>query len=141
MAEEGVTSDVVELMRSAFEALNRRDFDTMPRIFAPDAVYDLSSAGLGVYEGVEAIRALFEEWWSLYDELESEAEEVIDLHNGVAFVAILQKGRPVGSTGVVEERQGWVMEVVDGLVERVTPDEPDEARAAAERLAQERADD
>jgi hypothetical protein len=33
------------------------------------------------------------------------------------------------------------MEVVDGLVVRVTPDEPDEARAAAERLAQERADD
>jgi hypothetical protein len=51
MREESTTPDVVELMRSAFEALNRRDFDVMPRIFAPDAVYDLSSQGLGIYEG------------------------------------------------------------------------------------------
>ncbi len=139
--DESTSPDLFALMRSAVEALNRRDFDVMPRVFAPDAVYDLSSWGLGVYEGLAAISALFEEWWSLYDELESEVEEVIELRNGVAFVAILQTGRPVGTTAVVEERQGWVMVVVDGIIVRVTPDDPDEARAAAERLAQEQADD
>ena len=110
----------------------------MARIFAPEAVYDLSPAGLGVYEGLAAIRALFEDWWSAYDELESELE-VVGLGNGVHFVALLQKGRPVGSTAVVQLRQGWVM-VLDGMVARVTADALEEARAAAERLAQERAD-
>ena len=140
MAEESTTPDVVELLRSGFDALNRRDFDAMPRIFASDAVYDLSSQGLGVYEGLAAIRALFEEWWSAYDELESELQEVVDLRNGVFFVALLQKGRQVGSTAVVQLLQGWVMVVMDGMVVRVAPDAPDEARADAERLAQERAD-
>jgi hypothetical protein len=79
MAEESTTPDVVELLRSGFDALNRRDFDAIPRIFAVDAVYDLSSAGLGIYDGLTAIRALFEDWWSAYDELGSELEEVVDL--------------------------------------------------------------
>jgi ketosteroid isomerase-like protein len=140
MAEEPTTPDVIALLRSGFEALNRRDFDAMPRIFASDAVYDVSSQGLGIYEGLAAIRALFEEWWSAYDELESELKEVVNLGNGVFFVALLQKGRPVGSTAVVQLLQGWVMVVVDGMVVRVTPDAPHEARAAAERLAHERAD-
>jgi ketosteroid isomerase-like protein len=94
MVEESATPDVFALMRSAFEAFNHRDFDVIPKIFAPDAVYDLSSTGLGIYEGIAEIRALFEEWWSAYDELDSELEEVVDLRNGVAFVALLQKGRP-----------------------------------------------
>jgi len=140
MADESTTPDVVELLHSGFDALNHRDFNAMTSIFAADAVYDLSLQGLGVYEGIAAIRALFEDWWSAYDELESELEELINLGNGVHFVALLQTGRPVGSTAVVQLRQGWVMVVVDGMVVRVTPDAADEARAAAERLARERAD-
>jgi len=49
VAEAAATPDVFALMRSGFEAFNRRDFDVLPRIFAPDAVYGLSSAGLGIY--------------------------------------------------------------------------------------------
>jgi ketosteroid isomerase-like protein len=140
-SEESATADLLALMRSAVEAFNRRDFEMMPRIFAADAVYDLSSVGLGIFEGLAAIRDLFEEWWNLYDVLESEVEKIVDLLHGVAFVAIRQTGRPVGTMGLVRERQGWVMVVVDGMVVRVTVyRDPDEARAAAERLAQERAD-
>jgi ketosteroid isomerase-like protein len=138
MSEES-TTPVVELLRSAVEAANRRDFDALGSFFTPGAVYDLSPSGFGTYEGLAAIRALFEEWWSVYDELESEVEEVLDLLHGVVFVVLLQNGRPVGSTGFLQQRQGWVMVVVDGMVVRVMAyRDPDEARAAAERLAQER---
>ena len=67
--------------------------------------------------------------------------EDIVLLPGVAFVTLLSNGRPVGSTGVLRQRQGWVMTLLDGIIMRVTAYlDPDEARAAAERLAQERAD-
>jgi hypothetical protein len=53
----------------------------------------------------------------------------------------LQKCRPVGSIGYVQLRYATVVVWAKGLIERVTLyNDPDEARAAAERLAQERVD-
>jgi len=102
-------------------------------------VWDISRGGLGVIEGREAVRAFFEEWWAAYEDHESEAEEIQDLGNGVAFAVFVQRGRPVGSTGWVEFRDARVMIWADGLIERTTAFlDIDEARAAAERLARER---
>jgi ketosteroid isomerase-like protein len=95
-----------------------------------------------VIEGREAIRAFFEEWWAAYDDHESEAEEIQDLGNGVAFAVFVQRGRPVDSTGWVEFRDARVMIWADGLIEQVTTFlDIDEARTAAERLAEEGADE
>jgi len=138
MAEEPTTSDVVELLRTAVEAFNRRDVDAMLSAFAPDGVYDLSPSGFGTYEGRAAIQTLFEEWWSAFDEFEAEVEEVLPLP-GVAFVKLLTDGSPTGSKGMLRQRQGWVVAFLDGKVMRVTAYlDPDEARAAAQSLAQER---
>jgi hypothetical protein len=80
-----------------------------------------------------------EDWIGVYEEFEVETEEFRDLRNGVAFAVNRQKGRPAGSTGVVQLRQGIVSLVEGGLIERVTTYlDPDQARAAAERLAGER---
>jgi hypothetical protein len=58
----------------------------------------------------------------------------------VAFALFVQRGRPVGSTGSVEFRDARVMIWADGLIERVTAFlDIDEARADADRLAEERA--
>jgi hypothetical protein len=66
-------------------------------------------------------------------------ETILDLGNGVTFAVLLQKGRPVGSTGVVELRYIQVTTWVDGLIVCITPyTDIDQARAAAERLAEER---
>jgi hypothetical protein len=73
--------------------------------------------------------------------LEYSWEELVDLGNGVAFAIMLQSARPVGTTGYVTNREGWVIVLDDGLLVRqvVYPRaDIDEARAAAERLAQER---
>jgi ketosteroid isomerase-like protein len=55
-SEKSTTPDLVELWRQTNEAFVRRDFDAMMSFFAPDAVWDLSSAGIGRFEGMAAIR-------------------------------------------------------------------------------------
>jgi ketosteroid isomerase-like protein len=69
-------------------------------------------------------------------------EEVVDFGNGVAFATVRESGRPTG--GTVDNRThstyGFVIVWIDGKIARITA-YPDitEARAAAERLAEERA--
>jgi ketosteroid isomerase-like protein len=61
------------------------------------------------------------------------------LGNAVTFAVILRRGRVVGSSGSVQLRYASVAEWRDGLIVRKTTyHDIDEARAAAERLAQER---
>ena len=121
------------------EAGNRRDLDAMIAFYAPDGVYDMSPVGMGVFEGQAAARGFIEDWWASYEEHEFEAEETLDLGNGVIFDVSLQKGRPVASIGYVQLRYAIVVVWAKGLIERVTLyDDIDEARAAAERLAAER---
>src|SRR5262249_44465350 len=107
--------------------------------FTPDAVFDTSPLGLGVFEGREAIRRLFEDWEAAYEDYEFEFEEGRDLGNGVTFAVVVRRARPRGGTGWVPFRSGIVSIWFDGLVERATNyADIDEARIAAERLAQER---
>jgi ketosteroid isomerase-like protein len=139
MSEESTNSDLVERQKRATEAANRRDLDAVMAFIAPDAVYDMSPVGMGVFEGQAAARGFIEDWWASYEEHEFEAEETLDLGNGVGFRVLIQKGRPVGSSGEVELRYAVVSVWEDGLIVRVTNyTDIDEARAAAERLAEER---
>jgi ketosteroid isomerase-like protein len=142
MHEESTTPDLVELLRRAFELGNRRDFDALVDLWHPDYVWDLSPMGMGIYEGSEAIRGFFEDWLGSYDEFEAVPEETHELGNGVVFAVIVQKARLVGSSGHVEFHYAAVAVFDDaGLAVRtINYTDIDEARAAAERLAQERDD-
>jgi ketosteroid isomerase-like protein len=102
-----------------------------------DAVLEGRALG-GIFEGQAAIRAFVEDWWGMYEELEYKLEEVHDLGNGVVFAVVLQEARPTGIAGHVRQREGWVYVWVGGLIARLSIPDIDEARAAAERLAQER---
>jgi ketosteroid isomerase-like protein len=74
-----------------------------------------------------------------YTDMEWNAEEIRDLGNAVTFAVILQRGRVVGSSGFVQLRYASVAVWRDGLIVRnTTYTDIDEARAAAERLAEER---
>src|SRR3954465_6363473 len=138
MPEESTTPDLLELVGRAFEAANRRDLDAVVSSFAEDATFDGRALG-DRFEGRAAIRSFLEDWFGTYAELELELEEVRDLGNGVVFAVIVQNGRPAGSAGHLRQREGWVFVWVRGLIARRTTYEVDEARAEAERLAQERA--
>jgi len=137
--EESTTPDLVELSRHAIESVVRGDFDAALSSYGPDSVWDTSPLGMGTYRGVAAIRNAFEEWFGLYDETEAEIEEIVNVGNGVILAVVRQGGRPAGSSGYVQFRFASVTEWTRDVVARVTPyTDIDEARAAAERLAEER---
>ncbi len=141
MSEESTTPDLVKRWQQASQAAERRDFDAVMSVYASDAVWDASLAGVGTFQGVAAIRGFLEDWIGDYEEYEYQQEEGVDLGNGVVFVVGCVDGRPAGSTGRVQERWAFTSVWAAGMIVRVTAgNDIDEARAAAERLAEERAD-
>jgi hypothetical protein len=137
MSEESTAPDLVELTRRQFEAVNSRGVDAAANSFAEDATFDGRALG-DHFEGRAAIRSFLEDWFGAYEELEIGLEEGRDLGNGVVFAVVVQNGRLVGSAGHIRQREGWVFIWVRGLIARLAISEVDEARTAAERLAEER---
>jgi ketosteroid isomerase-like protein len=141
VSEEATTPDLEEALRRLADALGGRDLDGAVAIFVPDAVFDTAAAGgLGlVYEGREAIRGFLEAWIAPFADYEQVVEEFRDLGCGVTLGVLLQRGRPNGSSGYVEQRIAVVVSWADRLIERTTVyRDIDQARAAAQRLAEER---
>jgi ketosteroid isomerase-like protein len=139
MPKESTTRDLVECVRGSIQAGNDRDIDRVLTFYTPGAVWDMSPWGMGTFEGIKAIRGFFEDWFGAYEEYALQAEEVIDLGNGVAFAVLVQGGRPSGSTGEVHLRYASTTVGANGLMSRVTNyRDIGQARAAAERLAEER---
>jgi ketosteroid isomerase-like protein len=139
VSEESKTPDLVALGLQAYEALSCGDFDAAMSLFAADAVYDGSDGGIGTFEGVEAIRGFIEDWFRSWEEYRYEAEETLDLGHGVVVFVLREGGRLIGGDGRVEQRAAHVTTWADGLMERVAAfSDLDEARATAERLAEER---
>lgn len=75
MPEDPATPDLVELTRLALEAATRHDVDTYMGFYAPDAVWDLSDAGIGIFKGVAAIRSFLEDWWGTWGDHVAQVEE------------------------------------------------------------------
>jgi ketosteroid isomerase-like protein len=139
MTEESTTRDLERIAHEIIEAVNRGDIDAAMAGFRPDAVWDSTAIGLGTREGVAAIRLHVEDWMRSYEHLEIVMEEFCDLGNGVTFSVHLLKGRPVSSTGYVQLRDAVVAVSAGAMIEQFTTYlDIDEARAAAEGLAQER---
>ena len=140
MAEGSTTPDLVDLTQSFFETMDRDlDFDALAGFFASDAVWDLSGFGIGTYEGVAAIRDFLVDYWATWEDHHHKVEEILDFGHGVLFVAILEDGRPRGSDARVQARQQEVFEWSHGKIVRISGYlDTAEARAAAERLAEER---
>ena len=138
MAEESTAPDLVELVRTQLEAVNRHDLDAALRFYAHDCVVEQET---GTLEGVSAFRAFLEEWLGFYEEIQCESEEVLDLGTGVGFAVIRSHGRPVGSSGYVHMRFASVTARTEELVvwtRHYTETDFEAARADAERLARER---
>jgi ketosteroid isomerase-like protein len=138
VTEESTTPDLVELDR-AVEAAFRGDLEPWLSLLRPDCIWDDSAIGLGTHEGLAAIRTHVGDWIGSYEEIDNTLEERLDLGHGVMFGVSVQKGRLVGGTGYVQLRYAAVTVWVEGRIKRFTTyTDIDEARAAAERLAQER---
>jgi len=139
MSEESTTLDLVAQTQRLERATNARDFDALMSHYTPDAEIDNSVGGLGILEGRAAIRGFFEEWIAVYEEYTFEFEEIHDFGRSVALGVANLRGRLPGSTARVQLRYAAVTTFRGGLIEHQTNyTDIDEARAAAERLAEER---
>ncbi len=139
MTEESTTSDLARLARQGYEAASRGDLDAVMSLYAADAVYDLSDLGLEIFEGAEAVRGFQEDWFRSWEEYRFEVEELLDFGHGVVLSVIREGGRLRSGSGRVEHRVAHLATFANGKIEwHKAYTAPDEARAAAERLAQER---
>jgi len=130
MAADSPTPDLAERTRRSFAAANRSDWNAVMGFFALDAVWEVPE--LQAFEGQDAIRGFLEDWVGAYQDL-------LDLGGGIAFVTATLDGRLADSTANMRVRFGATYRWVGELIVHVAsyPD-IDEARAAAERLAEER---
>jgi ketosteroid isomerase-like protein len=136
---EASTARGKELLQRQIDAVHRRDFDTAVAVYAPDAVWDTSALGVGVFEGHNATRGFYEDWIAAYADFRAELEEFRDLGNTVSFAVIVHQARLDGSSGIVEFRYAVVRAWADDLVQRdIVYTDIDKGRADAERLAEER---
>jgi ketosteroid isomerase-like protein len=138
MSEEPKTPTLVEVVTGLFEAADRGDWDAVISSYAPEAIWE-SDDGILDVAGASGVRGLMEGWASVFEDFTVEVETVVDLGNGVVYSVFHQEGRPLGSTGVVKERGAMIYEWADGRIARlIYRQDIDEARAAAERLAESR---
>ncbi|MHB8233812.1 MAG: nuclear transport factor 2 family protein [Solirubrobacteraceae bacterium] len=135
MSDESTAPDLVSLARRGYESLTRGDIDGVMSVFAEHAVFDMSAVGLGTFEGAEAIMGFALAWRRSYEDYRYEEEELLDLGHGVVLSIVRESGRLVGGKGRVEERVAHLATWANGKIEwyKHYPD-PDEGRAAAERL-------
>jgi ketosteroid isomerase-like protein len=135
MSEESTTPDLVECVRIMFEAAEREDFDAVLDFYVPQAAW---RGTVDDAEGVPAIRKLWVSYFSAFEELRLILDDVVDFGKGVILAAQRHVGRLAGGAAL-DERRAFVYVFVDGRVVWVRDyTDVDEARAAAERLAEER---
>ncbi|HTQ68867.1 MAG TPA: nuclear transport factor 2 family protein [Solirubrobacteraceae bacterium] len=138
MSQPPTTPDLTDRTRQVFDAASRRDSDAVLSFFAPDAVMDLSDGGLGTFRGIGAVRGFLEDWFGTWDSYEVDPEEVCDFGHGVVFIVYGEQGS-MGSMGSVGQRRAWCLLWVEDLISFVAVYlDPEQARAAAQRLAEER---
>lgn len=139
MSEQSAVLDLVALARATLEAADRRDFDAVMTFHAEDAVWDASSTGVGVFDGLPAVRGFLEDWYGAFAQWRGEPEEMLDVGDGVVFALIRWDGRPVGSDSSTSVRGALVFQFAAAMIVRVTVYTRagiEQARAEAERLAQ-----
>ena len=135
MAEEYPSPDLVEPTRRVFDAVDCGDFDDALESIAPDAVWTSEVLEM-TFEGLPAIRGFLEQWSSAYEAFEVQAEDIVDLGNGVVLCVFMNRSSQ--QDGVSEPLLRFALVIVwaTGAIRRVTGDEDiDRARAAAEQLA------
>ena len=135
MPEKSTTPDLAGLTRHIIEAANRRDFDAALELYAPNAYW---RGTVDDAAGVPAIRDLWASYYGAFEELQVIVDDVAHLGNGVVLVASRHVGRLVGGARLSEER-AFVYQFIDSRVVKASDYVSlDDARTAAERLAEDR---
>ena len=112
-----MSEENLEIVRSIYEAVNRRDWDAAFRDRAPDVEYTTPPRGptAGTYRGREELRGLREEISTPFETWNYEPEELIESGDQVVVV-VKARMRPRGSSAEIELRNGNLWTIRDGMV-------------------------
>jgi ketosteroid isomerase-like protein len=127
-----MSQENMEMVRSIYEPINRRDWDAAFRKEAPD--FELTTPPgprAGTYRGREECQAYFEEWLTPFEAVSAEPEELLESGDQVAVV-LKVRARPRESNAEIEIRNGHLWAFRDGKAQsmRIFPD-PEKALEAA----------
>jgi ketosteroid isomerase-like protein len=109
-----------DLVRRAYEAIARRDYDTLAELAAPDFELDLTTRVLNpaTYRGAEGVRQFFAEVDELWESMEMKVERLVERGDEVlALLAVDITGRGSGLT--LEDRIAQRWTVSDGKLVRM----------------------
>jgi hypothetical protein len=112
-----MSQENVELVRSIYEAFNRRDWDAAFRDQAPDVEYTTPPRGptAGTYRGRKEIQGFYEELSAAFEAWTVVPEELIESGDQVVVV-VKARMRPKGSSAEIERRNGNLWTIRDGMV-------------------------
>ena len=102
-----MSQETIEIVRSIYEAVNRRDFDAAFRDQAPDVEYTTPPRGptAGTYRGRDEIRGFWEEIQTPFEAWTFEPEEFFESGDQVVVVAKTRM-QPRGSSAEIENWNG-----------------------------------
>ena len=121
-----------EIVRSIYDAVNRRDWDSAFREQSPDVELTTPPGpNAGTYRGREEVQGFWEEMLTPFEAWTAEPEEFFE--HGDQVVAVLKaRVRPKDSSAEIENRTGHLWTIRDGAVVsmRMFP-QPEKALEAA----------
>jgi ketosteroid isomerase-like protein len=117
-----MSKENIEIVRRAWEAWERGDWDPLNAFYDPAVVWDASTLRgpiAGVYHGHEGVRRYFQDWLESFEAHRARAEEFIDAGDNVVVVGLRLSGRGKES-GVQVDMPRWnLYRIRDGLAFRV----------------------
>ena len=127
--------DVAEIVRDQYAAVNERDWERAGAPYAEDVRMVVSTNGIraGTYEGVDAVRRWFGEWFSSFDRsLRFEITELTKLDNGRVLVVADHFARGRTSGVAVTDQVVWTYRFEEEkIIELCMFDSREEAVAAS----------
>lgn len=114
----------VELVRRLYDALSRRDSETVLGLYDPEVEWNASGTpagevmGQSVYRGHDGLRQAFREYYEAFDNFQHHCEEVIDGGDQVVTV-VTDRGRGRSSGIEFERRQAGVWTIREGKIVEV----------------------
>lgn len=116
-----MSQENVEILRHAWKAWERGEWDALYALYHPDIVWDataLEGPITRIYHGLDGVRQYFSDWLESFEAHEARAEKFIEAGDDV-IVGIRLKGRGKASGVEVEMARSNVYRMRDGLAVRV----------------------
>ena len=120
-----MSQENVEIVRRVYDAVARRDADTVLSLYDPDVELDgsrLPESGLTALpnplRGHEGLRRLARAWNEAWEYAEDHCDELIDVGGDHVVSVVTRRARGLASGAEVETSRGGVWTIRDGKVIR-----------------------